>query len=147
MRLGYQTAAGAFGWALANWVADVACLCAIKAVGEPVPWAAILVIWTAGVGAASFSPVPAGLGIVDIVLIAALATAGRHGKYAVAAALVYRSISLKVLITVAWLIYHHMVRRRRGYAPESAPSSRRSTAPLRDQAQKLPDGPLAALAG
>ena len=132
LRLGYRTAAGAFGWALVNWVADVACLvCAIKAVGEPVPWAAILVIWTAGVGAASFSPVPAGLGIVDIVLIAALATAGLHGKYAVAAALVYRSISLKVLITVAWLIYHHMAGRRREYAPEPAPPSRRSDAPLR----------------
>jgi putative heme transporter len=131
LRLGYRTAAAAFGWALVNWIADVVCLvCAIKAVGEPVPWAAIRIVWTAGVGAASFSPVPAGLGIVDIVLIAALATAGLHGRYAVAAALVYRSISLKVLITMAWLIYHHVVRRR-GYAPESAPSSHRSAAPLR----------------
>jgi uncharacterized membrane protein YbhN (UPF0104 family) len=132
LRLGYRTAAGAFGWALVNWIADVACLvCAIKAVGEPVPWAAILIIWTAGIGAASFSPVPAGLGIVDIVLIAALATAGLHGRYAVAAALVYRSISLKVLITVVWLIYHYVAGRRRGYAPEPAPPSRRPTAPLR----------------
>ena len=114
LHLGYRTAAGAFGWALVNWMGDVACLvCAIKAVGEPVPWTAILIIWTAGIGAASFSPVPAGLGIVDIVLIAALATAGLHGKYAVAAALVYRSISLKVLITVGWLIYHQVAGRRR----------------------------------
>jgi putative heme transporter len=125
LHLGYRTAAGAFGWALVNWIADVACLvCSIKAVGEPVPWTAILIVWTAGVGAASFSPVPAGLGIVDIVLIAALAAAGLHGKYAIAAALVYRSISLKVLITTAWLIYHHRARRGRGYAPESAPLSR-----------------------
>jgi putative heme transporter len=125
LRLGYRTAGGAFGWALLNWLADVACLvCAIKAVGEPVPWTAILIIWTAGIGAASFSPVPAGLGIVEIVLIAALATAGLHGKYAIAAALVYRSISLKVLTTMAWLIYHYVAGRRRGYTPESAPSSR-----------------------
>jgi uncharacterized membrane protein YbhN (UPF0104 family) len=130
LRLRYQTAAGAFGWALVNWIADVACLvCAIKAVGEPVPWAAILIVWTAGVGAASFSPVPAGFGIVDIVLITALATAGLHGKYSVAAVLVYRGMSLKGLITVAFLIYHRTVRRRQGYAPESAPPSRRSTAP------------------
>lgn len=48
LRLGYRTAAGTFGWALVNWIADVACLvCAIKAVGEPVPWTAILIIWTA----------------------------------------------------------------------------------------------------
>lgn len=57
LHLGYRTAAGAFGWTLVNWIEDVACLvCAIKAVGEPVPWAAILIIWTAGIGAASFSP-------------------------------------------------------------------------------------------
>lgn len=140
LRLGYWTAGGAFGWALVNWIADIACLvCAIKAVGEPVPWASILIIWTAGVSAASFSPVPAGIGIVDIVLIAALATAGLHGKYAVAAALVYRGISLKVVITLAWLIYHHMVGRRRGYAPGSAPSSRRSTAPLGSPGQRRRD--------
>lgn len=99
-------------------------MCAIKAVGERVPWTVILIIWTGGIGAASFSPVPAGLAIVDIVLIAALATAGLHGKYAVAAALVYRSISLKVLTTTVWLIYHYAAGRRRGYAPESSPSSR-----------------------
>ena len=142
LHLGYRTAAVAFGWALVNWIADVACLaCAIKAVGEPVPWTAILIIWTAGIGAASFSPVPAGLGIVDIVLIAALAAAGLHGTYAVAAALVYRSISLKVLITVVWLIYHRVAGRRRGYAPESAPPSRRSPAPLRPQRADVNPGP------
>jgi putative heme transporter len=130
LRLGYRTSAAAFGWALLNWLGDVACLvCAIKAVGEPVPWAAILIVWTAGIGAASFSPVPAGLGVVDIVLITALATAGLHGKYAIAAALVYRSISLKVVITAAWLFYHHMVGRHRGKVPESAPSAGRSAAP------------------
>jgi putative heme transporter len=131
LRLGYRSSAGAFGWALINWLADVACLvCAIKAVGEPVPWAAILIVWTAGIGAASFSPVPAGLGVVDIVLITALATAGLHGKYAIAAALVYRCISLKFLVTAAWLFYHHMVARRRGNVPESAPTPRGSTTSL-----------------
>ncbi len=141
LHLGYRTAAEAFGWALVNWIGDAACLvCAIKAVGETVPWTAILIIWTAGIGAASLSPVPAGLGIVDIVLIAALATAGLHGKYAVAAVLIYRFISLKVLITVVWLIYHYVARRRRGYAPESAPSSPRSTAPLRHESAGITCG-------
>jgi uncharacterized membrane protein YbhN (UPF0104 family) len=113
LHLGYRTAIGAFGWALANWIFDAACLaCAIKAVGDEIPWTAIVIIWTAGIGAASLSPVPAGLGIVDIVLTAALATAGLHGKYAVAAVLAYRFISLKVLITTLWLIYHYMAGRR-----------------------------------
>ena len=58
---------------------------------------------------------------------------GLHGKYAVAAVLIHRFISLKVLITVAWLIYHYVAGRRRGYAPESAPSSPQSTAPLHNE--------------
>jgi putative heme transporter len=71
LHLGYRTAAWAFGWALVNWIADVACLvCAIKAVGEPVPRTAILVVWTAGVGAASFSPVPAGANLPEVTFIA-----------------------------------------------------------------------------
>jgi putative heme transporter len=114
LRLGYVTSGQALGWALVNWIADVACLvCAIKAVREPVPWASILIIWSAGIGAASFSPVPAGLGIVDIVLIAALATAGLHGTKAVAAVLVYRLIALKILISLGWLTYHYLAGRRR----------------------------------
>ena len=114
LRLGYLTAGGAFGWALINWMGDVACLvCAIKAVREPVPWATILIIWSAGIGAASFSPVPAGIGVVEVVLITALADAGLHGKYAIAAVLVYRIIALKVLISLGWIFYHYREGRRR----------------------------------
>jgi len=114
LRLGYVTAARAFGWALVNWIADVACLiCAIKAVGEPVPWAAVLIIWSAGAGAAGFSPVPAGLGIADIVLITAFAAAGLHNGKAVAAVFLYRIISLKPLISAGWLGYHFLTGRRR----------------------------------
>jgi putative heme transporter len=114
LRLGYLTAVRAFGWALVNWIADVACLiCAVKAAGEPVPWAAVLIIWSAGVGAAGFSPVPAGLGVADIVLIAAFAAAGLHNGKAVAAVFLYRIISLKPLISAGWVGYHFLTRRRR----------------------------------
>jgi putative heme transporter len=114
LRLGYFAAGRAFGWALVNWIADVACLvCAIAAVHEPVPWAAVLIVWSAGAGAASFSPVPGGIGIVDIVLIAALATAGLHDAKAIAAVLLYRVISLKFLTSAAWLGYRSAAARRR----------------------------------
>ena len=114
LRLGYAAAMRAFAWALVNWIADVACLiCAITAVREPVPWAAVLIIWSAGSGAASFSPVPAGLGIADIVLITAFAAAGLHNGKAIAAVLLYRVISLKPLISVGWLGYHLLTGRRR----------------------------------
>ena len=69
LRLGYGAVALAFGCALVNWLADVCCLvCAMFALGVPVPWARILVAWTAASGAASFSPVPGGIGVVEVVL-------------------------------------------------------------------------------
>ncbi len=114
LRLGYFTAGRAFAWALVNWLADVACLvCAIAALGEPVPWAAILIIWTAGAGAVSFTPIPAGIGVVDVVLIAALAAAGLHDANAIAAVFLYRVISLKLLTSLAWLGLHTLTGNRR----------------------------------
>jgi putative heme transporter len=113
LRLGYLAMAQAFGCALANWAADICCLlCALHAVGADVPAAKILLVWTAGAGAASLSPVPGGIGIVDIVLIAALAGVGLHTPAAVAAVLIYRIIALKIGMSVAWFTYHSWRRRR-----------------------------------
>lgn len=118
LRLGYLTLAQAFGCALANWTADILCLfCALHAVGIAVPGAKILLIWSAGAGAASLSPVPGGIGIVDIVLIAALAGVGVHTAAAVAAVLLYRILSLKIGMTMAWFSYYCWRRRRAATGP------------------------------
>jgi hypothetical protein len=45
--------------------------------------------------AASLSPTPAGIGAVEIAMVAAMAGAGARGSYAITAVLVYRAISLK----------------------------------------------------
>jgi len=47
-------------------------------------------------------PIPAGLGVVDIVLITALAAAGLPATRAVTAVLVYRIITFKILFTVGF---------------------------------------------
>jgi uncharacterized membrane protein YbhN (UPF0104 family) len=113
LRLGYRALGQAFGCAMANWAADAGCLvCAMFALGVPVPWAKILVVWSAGAGAASLSPVPGGIGIVDIVLIAALASAGVHGPAAVAVTLLYRLLCFKIGMSVVWFAYHSWLRRR-----------------------------------
>jgi uncharacterized membrane protein YbhN (UPF0104 family) len=113
LRLANRALAQAFACALANWAADVGCLiCAMCALGVPVPWAKILVVWSAGAGAASLSPVPGGIGIVDIVLIAALASAGVHGPAAVAVTLLYRLLCFKIGMSVVWFAYHSWLRRR-----------------------------------
>jgi putative heme transporter len=94
LRLANRALGQAFACALANWAADVCCLiCAMLALGIPVPWTKILVVWSAGSGAASLSPVPGGIGIVDIVLIAAFAGVGIHVPAAVTVTLVYRLLS------------------------------------------------------
>jgi putative heme transporter len=109
VRLGYRAGWQALGWALVNWVADAACLvCAIVAARAQVPWRDVLIVWTAGASAASFCPLPAGLGVVDIVLITALAAAGLTATKAVAAVLVYRIITFKILFTLAWMAYERL---------------------------------------
>lgn len=113
VRLGYRAAWQALGWALLNWVTDAACLvCAIAAARAPVPWRDVLIVWTAGASAASFCPLPAGLGVVDIVLITALAAAGLPATKAVAAVLVYRIITFKILFTLAWMAHERLASRR-----------------------------------
>jgi putative heme transporter len=113
LRLANRALGQAFACALANWAADVCCLiCAIFALGVPVPWTKILVVWSAGAGAASLSPVPGGIGVVDIVLIAALASAGIHAPAAVTVTLLYRLLSFKIGMSVVWFGYHSLLRRR-----------------------------------
>jgi uncharacterized protein (TIRG00374 family) len=109
LRLGWRTVVIALAAALVNWLTDVACLvCALKAAGTGVPWSAILIVWTAGAGAASFSPSPAGIGVVDFVLIAALAGAGIPAAFAVATVLLYRIVTFKIVITLATLAYYRL---------------------------------------
>lgn len=118
LRLGYGAVALAFGCALVNWLADVCCLvCAMFALGVPVPWARILVAWTAASGAASFSPVPGGIGVVEVVLIAALVGVGVRAPAAVATTLLYRFLTFKIALSVVWFGYYYLQQRRAAALP------------------------------
>ena len=113
VNLGLAAIGSAFGWALINWAADVACLAAaIAAIGVPVPWAKLLLVWSAGAAAASFSPTPYGLGVVDIALITTLHAAGLTSLDAVGAVLLYRIITFKILVTLLWIGYRYLHDRR-----------------------------------
>ncbi|HYK26984.1 MAG TPA: lysylphosphatidylglycerol synthase domain-containing protein [Streptosporangiaceae bacterium] len=102
----------AFAWALVNWGADALCLAAaIAAARVAVPWSRLLIVWSAGSAAGSFSPTPFGLGLVDVALIAALHGAGVHVSDAVGAVLLYRVITFKIIITLIWSL--RVARRRR----------------------------------
>jgi uncharacterized protein (TIRG00374 family) len=102
-----------FWLAVMNWVADIACLAlAIMAVGSPVPWSALILVWGVGVGAGSFGLTPGGLGIVEAALAAALVAAGVHSPEALAAVLVYRLISFWLVDAFGWTLYVATRKRR-----------------------------------
>jgi uncharacterized membrane protein YbhN (UPF0104 family) len=78
MRLGWTGLARALLRGLLNWGADVACLTfAIWAAGiGGLPAGNIMLVWTAGAGAATLSPTPAGIGAVGVAIVAAIAAVG-----------------------------------------------------------------------
>ncbi len=115
LQLGTSTLVQALLWGVVNWWADVGCLAfAMRAAGiTGLSVGKILLVWTAGAGAASLSPTPAGIGAVEVAMVAALAAAGVKGSHAVTAILVYRAISLKGAVTIWALLYRHDYQRRR----------------------------------
>ena len=90
----------------------------------------LLLVWSAGAGAASLCPVPADLGVVDIVLITSLTAAGVPAPHAVAAVLVYRIISFKILTTLVVYVLRLTPRRRSGYSARRAKAVRVPAAQL-----------------
>jgi Lysylphosphatidylglycerol synthase TM region len=70
-----------------------------------VSFAGILLVWTAGAGAASLGPTPGGIGVVEIAMIAALRAAGANPVRAVTAVIVYPLISLKEFASL-WAGYY-----------------------------------------
>ena len=67
--------------------------------------------------AASLSPTPAGIGAVEVAMVAALTAVGVNGSHAITAVLVYRAISLKGAVTI-WALLYRYVHQRRQRAPE-----------------------------
>jgi len=85
--------------AVLNWLADALCLAfAILAVGGDVPWEGLLLAWAAGTAVASLGLTPGGLGVVEATLSSTLIATGLVGSTAIAAVLVYRIVSLWLVL-------------------------------------------------
>lgn len=106
VKLDRRHAAIAFGWSLFNWVADVACLAAAcYAVDAHPSIPGLMVAYAAGKAVGTAIPLlPAGIGVVDSVLIAALVSAGLPTPDAVTAVLIYRLVSLVLISIIGWVI-------------------------------------------
>jgi putative heme transporter len=113
-RLGPATLALAFTWGMLNWAADACCLIlSVQAIGVPVPWDGVLLAWSAGQGAGSFSPTPGGIGVVEVAMTAALVAAGLRPADALAAVLLYRLVAFKFVLALAWFAERTITRHRR----------------------------------
>lgn len=107
-----------FGLALANWAFDGAVLAlSIRAMGQPVPWDDLLLVYGAGAAVASTGLTPGGFALVELAMTAALTASGLHSSAALAAVVAYRFISFWLVLLggwVAFIVLAHPLRRRRG---------------------------------
>jgi putative heme transporter len=103
--------------AFLNWLGDAACLTlSLRAVGLPIPFRQLLLVWSAGQAAGSLGLTPGGVGIVEVALIAALTGAGEPAAGSTVAVLIYRLISLWLVLLVGWIAFI-VLRSRRSRRP------------------------------
>jgi putative heme transporter len=93
------------GLALANWLTDAGVLAtSIYAVGAPVPWQALLLVYGSGAVVGSLGVTPGGLGLVEGTLCVGLVGAGLHVGQALASVLLYRLISFWMVAAGGWIV-------------------------------------------
>jgi uncharacterized protein (TIRG00374 family) len=102
----------AFGFASANWLANLGCLvAAILTVHAGVPWRGVLVVFGLTQLAAVLPLTPGGLAVVEGSLTALLVAYGVPAGTAVAATLLYRVVGFWAPVPLGWLLYAVLARR------------------------------------
>lgn len=89
----------------------------IRAMGQPVPWDDLLLVYGAGAAVASTGLTPGGFALVELAMTAALTASGLHSSAALAAVVAYRFISFWLVLLggwVAFIVLAHPLRRRWG---------------------------------
>jgi hypothetical protein len=93
------------GLGLANWLADAGVLAmSVLAVGAPVPWRALLLVYGLATVVGSVRITPGGVGVVEGTLCLGLVRTGIPGDKALAAVLLYRLISFWLVSAIGWLV-------------------------------------------
>ncbi|MCU1489166.1 MAG: rane protein of unknown function [Acidimicrobiaceae bacterium] len=90
---------------LTNWLADAGVLAvSVLAVGAPVPWRAVLLVYGVANVVGSVGITPGGIGFVEGTLCLGLVRAGVPVGQALAAVLLYRLTSFWLVTAVGWLV-------------------------------------------
>jgi uncharacterized membrane protein YbhN (UPF0104 family)/tRNA A-37 threonylcarbamoyl transferase component Bud32 len=98
------------GGALLVSVAYILCLAAsVRAMGpSPVPIASIAVVYLTGNAVGSFLPIPGGIGAIETALSLGLTAAGLPGGTAIAAVLLFRTVTFWLPAPAGWAALHHL---------------------------------------
>jgi putative heme transporter len=146
IRLSWQGYAEVFGLAVANWIFDCAVLaCAIRAVGQSVPWYGLLLAYGAGAIAGSTGVTPGGFLIVEVTLTASLVAAGLSAGPALGAVLAYRLVNFWGILFGGGIVLIVLTRMRdsrvRQYAQIEQKAVARGSAARDRAAQRTADRP------
>ncbi len=110
--------------AVVNWLLDALCLylCMVAVGVESASPVAVLLAYTAGMAALSVPLVPGGLGVVDAALVLGLVAGGTSPADAIAATILFRVITLGMIIGAGWVVWS-FTRHPRPDLEQAAPSS------------------------
>jgi uncharacterized protein (TIRG00374 family) len=90
---------------IGNWLTDVGVLAmSILALGGPVPWRSLLLIYTLAILVGSLGLTPGGLGLVEGTLCVGLVSAGLPAALALGAVLLYRLVSFWLVMFAGWAV-------------------------------------------
>jgi uncharacterized protein (TIRG00374 family) len=97
----------AFGFALVNWTADLACfvLCCHAVGVDRLGAGAAVLAYVAGLATSSISVLPGGIGTVEAGMMVGLAHAGVGTSLAVAGILTYRLVAYGLVAAVGWTFW------------------------------------------
>lgn len=139
--------AEAFALAMANWLYDGLCLVAgMEALGLPVPWRGILVVYGLTQVAASIPITPGGIGVVEASMTALLVAYRVRTASALSTVLLYRVVSFWGLVPlgwVAWLGLELAVRRRLRRSAHASAVHKHGPQPVADRTSTSPFSALA----
>jgi uncharacterized protein (TIRG00374 family) len=90
---------------LSNWVADAGVLAmSILAIGAPVPWRTLLLVYGLATVVGSLGITPGGIGLVEGTLCLGLVSTGIPAALALAAVVLYRLVSFWLVMAAGWIV-------------------------------------------
>jgi uncharacterized protein (TIRG00374 family) len=103
----------AFWFALANWIADLACfvLCCYAVGVDRLGVGAAVLAYVAGLATSTITLLPAGIGSVDAGLLVGLTHAGVTTSLAAVSVLTYRLVAYGLVAAVGWVVWAALRRR------------------------------------